>query len=71
MILQNTEGSFIGRVGGVLTPMFMGMMVIGMAMAGYLKVALSLHTVYSISGVLFFIGALVLVPLMGNRRAAD
>ncbi|GMX67065.1 hypothetical protein Elgi_63380 [Paenibacillus elgii] len=35
LILQNTEGSFIGRVGGVLTPMFMGMMVVGMALAGY------------------------------------
>lgn len=70
LILRNTEGPFIGRVGGVLTPMFMGMMVVGMSMGGYLKNAISLHMVYTISGVLFFIGALILVPLMGKRREA-
>ncbi|SCW82968.1 Predicted arabinose efflux permease, MFS family [Paenibacillus tianmuensis] len=70
LIMQNTEGSYIGRVSGVLTPMFMGMMVIGMSLAGYLKNALSLHTVYTVSGVLFFISVLVLAPLLVNRRAA-
>ncbi|GLI08511.1 hypothetical protein YDYSG_45430 [Paenibacillus tyrfis] len=47
LILQNTEGSFIGRVGGVLTPMFMGMMVVGMALAGYLKDAFAVHGVFN------------------------
>ena len=31
MILNNTEGPYIGRVGGALTPIYMGMMVLGMS----------------------------------------
>jgi len=63
LMIKNTEGAFIGRVGGVMTPLFMGMMVIGMSIAGILKNALSLSTVYLMSGCLFFIGMLVLLPL--------
>lgn len=67
MILKNTEGAYIGRVGGVLTPMFMGMMVIGMSVAGTMKEGLSLFIVYAISAVLFLLGALLLVPILGDR----
>ncbi|WP_314588531.1 MFS transporter [Paenibacillus terrigena] len=63
LMIKNTEGAFIGRVGGVMTPLFMGMMVIGMSIAGILKSALSLSAVYLISGCLFFTGMLVLLPL--------
>lgn len=34
LIVRNTEGTFIGRVSGAITPVFMGMMVIGMFIAG-------------------------------------
>lgn len=34
MILKNTEQSFIGRVNGILTPMFMGSMVVAMMLSG-------------------------------------
>jgi MFS transporter, DHA3 family, macrolide efflux protein len=64
MILKNTEGSFVGRVNGVLTPMFMGMMVIGMSVTGPLKVVLSLPVVFVSGGLLFMIGALLLIPLI-------
>lgn len=64
LILKNSEEAFVGRVGGVLTPMFMGMMVIGMSLAGVLKDALSLFTVFAAGGILFLIGALFLVPLI-------
>lgn len=37
LILQWTEQSYVGRVNGVLSPMFMGMMVIMMSLAGLLK----------------------------------
>jgi MFS family permease len=63
LILQNTQESYVGRVMGVLNPMFMGMMVIGMSCAGAAKSALSLGFVYGIAGVLFLLGTLVLVPL--------
>ncbi|TDF95060.1 MFS transporter [Paenibacillus piri] len=71
LILKNTEAAYIGRVGGAVMPVFMGMMVIGMSLAGYLKDALSLFTVYAISGALLIIGALLLVPLYWKRRAAE
>lgn len=70
MILKNTEGAYMGRVGGVMTPMFMGMMVVGMSFAGLLKDVLFLFTVFVSSGVLFFLGTLLLIPLLGEERKA-
>ena len=42
MILQNTTAEFVGRVNGILTPLFMGAMVITMSIAGWLKEVFSL-----------------------------
>jgi MFS transporter, DHA3 family, macrolide efflux protein len=42
MILQNTEDSFIGRVNGILNPLFMGSMVITMMLSGAIKNAITL-----------------------------
>lgn len=63
LIMKNTEASYIGRVGWAITPIFMGMMVLGMSFSGYLKEQSSLFIVFSLSGVLFIIGSLVLAPL--------
>lgn len=63
LILKNTDESFVGRVNGVLNPLFMGMMVIGMSVSGLLKAPLTLSGVYIVSGVLFLIGSLLIVPL--------
>ncbi|MCI3922567.1 MFS transporter [Paenibacillus sp. TRM 82003] len=63
MILQNTEEAFVGRVNGVLNPMFMGMMVVGMSVAGVFMNVTSLLTVYAVGGVLFLAGSFLLVPL--------
>jgi MFS transporter, DHA3 family, macrolide efflux protein len=63
MILQNTEESFIGRVNGILNPIFMGTMVITMTASGWLKNAFSLLTIYEVSALLLIIGAAALVPL--------
>lgn len=71
LIMSNTEVAFVGRVSGVMTPLFMGFMVIGMSAAGYLKEMFSLSAVFSTSGILFLIGALLLVPLFGKHRATD
>ncbi|KWX77458.1 MFS transporter [Paenibacillus jilunlii] len=68
LILQNTETAYMGRVGGIMGPMFMGFMVIGMTLAGYLKEAFSLFGVFAGSGVLFLIATLVLLPLLRNRN---
>jgi MFS transporter, DHA3 family, macrolide efflux protein len=64
MILNNTEEAFIGRVNGILTPMFIGSMVITMSLAGLLKEQFSLLASYQASAVFFVIGALVLLTLL-------
>jgi MFS transporter, DHA3 family, macrolide efflux protein len=63
IILKYTDEAFIGRVNGVLNPLFMGTMVIGMSVSGLVKVPLTLSGVYSVSGLLFLIGAILVVPL--------
>ena len=70
MILKWSNASIVGRVNGVLNPMFVGMMVISMSFAGALKDAFSLSTIYSGAGLLFLLGSLVMVPIM-NQKAPD
>ncbi|WP_127492156.1 MFS transporter [Paenibacillus glycanilyticus] len=63
LIVRNTEMAYIGRVSGAIMPVFMGMMVIGMSLSGYLKGALSLFAVYGLSGLLIMAGVLILLKL--------
>jgi MFS family permease len=63
LILQASEEEFVGRVNGVLNPLFMGGMVLTMSMAGWLKSQLALVTIYGFSGLLFFAGVLLVIPL--------
>ena len=64
MILQNTEAAFVGRVNGILNPLFMGAMVLTMALAGKLKEVFSLVSIFGVSTVLFVLGIIVLLPLL-------
>lgn len=70
LILQASEEEFVGRVNGVLNPLFMGAMVSTMSLAGWLKVQFSLVTMYEVAGVLFFAGMLLMIPLF-NLNAAQ
>lgn len=63
MILQNTEEQYIGRVNGILSPLFTGAMVVTMSMAGLLKNSFSLVTMYEAAGFLFIFGLLFILPL--------
>ncbi|KQO00701.1 MFS transporter [Paenibacillus sp. Leaf72] len=63
LILQNTKESFIGRVNGILTPMFMGSMVVTMMLSGLMKNAISLVPMYIIAGLFFLLGVAILLPL--------
>lgn len=63
MILQNTEESFIGRVNGILNPLFMGSMVVTMMVSGAIKNAISLVPLYIIAGLFFLVGVAILLPL--------
>lgn len=67
LILKNSAEDFVGRVNGVLNPLFMGMMVVGMSLSGVVKVPLTLFGVYLLSGLLFLIGAILLIPLFKKR----
>ncbi|OMF23477.1 MFS transporter [Paenibacillus sp. FSL H8-0548] len=67
MILQWTTESFIGRVNGVLSPMFVGMMVIMTLVAGTLKLHFPLVGIYCVAGAIMFMGMLLLVPLFKHK----
>jgi DHA3 family macrolide efflux protein-like MFS transporter len=69
LILQWTEQSYVGRVNGVLSPMFMGMMVIMMSLSGVLKKHFPLVEIYSVSGIIMLLGALILVPIFKYKTA--
>lgn len=68
LIVRNTESAFMGRVSGVITPVFMGMMVAGMFISGYLKEMFSLLAVFVLSGALIIVGTLFLTPLFFERK---
>lgn len=63
LILRTAEEEFVGRVNGVLNPLFMGGMVTAMSIAGWLKSKLALVAIYEISGILFLGGVLLIIPL--------
>lgn len=67
MMLQWSEESIVGRVNGVLSPMFVGMMVISMSLAGPVKKILPLITIYSIAGGVMFLGMLLLLPIFKHK----
>ena len=70
MILKWSHSTIVGRVNGVLNPMFVGMMVVSMSFAGALKSSFSLSAIYSGAGLLFLLGALVMLPIM-NQKAPE
>jgi len=67
LIMKNTKAEFIGRVGGVLTPMFMGMMVIGMSLGGAWKEVSSLMFVFGAAAMLFLVGAMLISTLLRKK----
>lgn len=70
MILKWSHNSIVGRVNGVLNPLFVGMMVVSMSLAGALKDAFSLVSIYTGAGLLFLLGALAMLPIM-NQKAPE
>jgi len=70
MILKWSHSSIVGRVNGVLSPMFIGSMVIAMSAAGPLKDSFSLVSIYIGAGLLYVIGGLVMIPIM-NRKTPE
>lgn len=71
LILQHTEGEFIGRVNGILSPLFVGSMVATMSVAGMLKEQLSLVVLFQLAALLFVVGLLFIVPLSRSQRPKE
>ncbi|PES67837.1 MFS transporter [Bacillus cereus] len=63
LIIQNSDTDFIGRVNGILSPLFTGSMVVTMSVAGSLKEVFSLGTMYEGTALLFIIGLLFILPI--------
>ncbi|KUO96057.1 MFS transporter [Ferroacidibacillus organovorans] len=70
MILSHTENAYVGRVNGILNPLFMGGMILTMMVAGALVSWLSIVWVYLFSGMLFCIGLIALVPIFRKHSSA-
>lgn len=68
LILNNSEESFVGRVNGILNPLFMGGMVINMSLVGVLKAQLPLTIIYLIASSLFVVGALIMIPMLRMKQ---
>jgi MFS family permease len=64
MILQNTESDFVGRVNGILNPVFMGTMILTMSVSGWLKSVFSLMAMFETATVLFIVGVIIMLPLL-------
>ncbi|BCJ85107.1 MFS transporter [Effusibacillus dendaii] len=64
MILQNTEAAFVGRVNGILNPIFTGALVITMSIAGWLKESFSLLAIFEAAAILLAAGIFVILPLL-------
>lgn len=63
MVIQNTEESFMGRVNGILIPLYTGSMVVIMSVAGALKQWFSLVVLYHFAALFFIISLLILLPI--------
>ncbi len=64
LILQNTESDFIGRVNGILSPLFTGSMVVTMSLAGALKEWFSITAVFELAALFFIIGLCFVFPML-------
>ncbi|WP_247739289.1 MFS transporter [Bacillus sp. 165] len=69
MILKNTESDFVGRVNGILNPLFMGAMIITMGISGWLKQTFSLVAMFEAAAVLFAVGIIIMLPLLKRMEA--
>lgn len=67
LILNNTLEEFVGRVNGVLNPVFIGGMVASISVSGWLKMHISLLSIYSLSALLLVCGSLLCIPLQRKR----
>ncbi|MFK7697020.1 MFS transporter [Paenibacillus sp. HJGM_3] len=69
MVMTHAEEAFVGRVSGILNPLFTGGMVLTMSLVGVLKANLPLTGLYWIAAGLFLIGAIGVMPLLRYKAS--
>lgn len=62
-ILQNTHPHYVGRVNGIMNPMFSGAMILTMSFAGWLKMHLPVGVIFQITAIILFLSFFVILPL--------
>jgi predicted MFS family arabinose efflux permease len=67
MILRWSDASIVGRVNGVLNPMFMGMMVVMMAGGGSLKAWFPIEALYAASALAMTLGTAALATIFRHK----
>jgi MFS transporter, DHA3 family, macrolide efflux protein len=68
LILTNAEESFVGRVNGILNPLFIGGMVLNMSLVGILKEQFPLGMLYMMASSLFIISAIAMLPMQRMKQ---
>ncbi len=69
LVLTHAEESYVGRVNGILNPLFTGAMVLNMSLIGVWKSVLPLGTIYAIAAGLYAVGAVAMLPLFKIKQA--
>jgi MFS transporter, DHA3 family, macrolide efflux protein len=68
LILTNAEESYVGRVNGILNPLFIGGMVLNMSLVGILKEQFPLGMLYMMASSLFIISAIAMLPMQKMKQ---
>ena len=63
VMMQQVEEKFIGRLNGVMTPIFTGMLLIGSGFTGWYMSATSIVVVYFTAGALFLLSSFISMKL--------
>ncbi|WP_311772764.1 MFS transporter [Cohnella xylanilytica] len=70
LVMSHAEEAFVGRVSGILNPLFTGGMVLTMSLSGVLKTNLPLAALFGAAAVLFLLGAVGVLPLLRHKEPA-
>lgn len=71
VMMRQVEEKFIGRLNGLMTPVFTGMMLIGSGVTGWFMATFSIVAVYFTAGALFLISSFISMKLPAAKTPAD
>jgi MFS transporter, DHA3 family, macrolide efflux protein len=68
LMMNHADEAYVGRVSGIMNPIFIGGMVLTMSIVGVLKANLPLGVLYGMAAALFLVGAIGVVPLLRHKQ---